>query len=140
MKIAVIGAGMAGLTVARNLQSFAEVTVFDKSKGTGGRLSSRSFAEGWIDHGAPYFSADSQDFLDFLHTSRPGYIDTCTTRTPQFPTPSSPPQPHALPRCLIVPRTGWHTSAGCLCSASCWRPFRPTSQPRAFPFQSAAIR
>jgi predicted NAD/FAD-dependent oxidoreductase len=68
MKIAIIGAGMAGLTVARNLQALAEVTLFDKSKGTGGRLSSRSFAEGWIDHGAPYFSADSQDFLDFLHT------------------------------------------------------------------------
>jgi predicted NAD/FAD-dependent oxidoreductase len=68
MKIAVIGAGMAGLTVARNLQALADVTLFDKSKGTGGRLSSRSFAEGWIDHGAPFFSADSQDFLEFLHT------------------------------------------------------------------------
>src|SRR5210317_263715 len=66
MKIAVIGAGMAGLTVARILQSFAEVTVFDKSKGTGGLLSSRSFAGGWVDHGAPYFSTDSQDFLQFL--------------------------------------------------------------------------
>jgi len=68
MNIAVIGAGMAGLTAARILQSAgAEVTVFDKSKGTGGRLSSRSYAGGWIDHGAPYLSAGSSGFYDFLH-------------------------------------------------------------------------
>ncbi len=67
MNVAVIGAGMAGLTVARKMQEFAEVTLFDKSKGTGGRLSSRSFDQGWVDHGAPYFSADAEDFLDFLY-------------------------------------------------------------------------
>lgn len=67
MKVAIIGAGMAGLTVARRLQANgAEVTVFDKSKGTGGRLSSRSFEGGWIDHGAPYFPVDSPEFHDFL--------------------------------------------------------------------------
>ena len=50
MKTAVIGAGMAGLTVARTLRMAGyEVTVFDKSKGTGGRLASRSLAGGWID-------------------------------------------------------------------------------------------
>ena len=66
MKTAVIGAGMAGLTVATILgKAGYQVTVFDKSKGTGGRLSSRSYAGGWIDHGAPYFSADPR-FSDFL--------------------------------------------------------------------------
>ena len=59
MKTAVIGAGMAGLTVARTLRKAGyQVTVFDKSKGTGGRLASRSYPGGWIDHGAPYFSAE----------------------------------------------------------------------------------
>lgn len=67
MNVAVIGAGMAGLTVARRLQAAGRtVTVFDKSKGTGGRLASRSLNEGWVDHGAPYFSADNSRFADFL--------------------------------------------------------------------------
>ncbi|WP_321389722.1 FAD-dependent oxidoreductase [uncultured Desulfuromusa sp.] len=67
MKIAVIGAGLAGLTAAKQLHSAgAEVTVFDKSKGTGGRLSSRSFAVGWINHGAPYVSLESDQFSSFL--------------------------------------------------------------------------
>ena len=71
MKTAVIGAGMAGLTLARILRmADYEVTVFDKSKGTGGRLASRSHADGWIDHGAPYFSADAR-FTDFLHQQLP---------------------------------------------------------------------
>ena len=71
MKTALIGAGMAGLTVARILgMAGYQVTVFDKSKGTGGRLSSRAYAGGWIDHGAPYFSAESR-FHDFLRVQLP---------------------------------------------------------------------
>jgi predicted NAD/FAD-dependent oxidoreductase len=67
MSVAVIGAGIAGLTAARMLQSAGvEVTVFDKSKGTGGRLSSRSHAGGWIDHGAPYLTGGSPGFYAFL--------------------------------------------------------------------------
>jgi hypothetical protein len=67
MKVAVIGAGLAGLTAARQLKSAgAEVTVFDKSKGTGGRLSSRSFAGGWVDHGAPYLTVSGEEFAGFL--------------------------------------------------------------------------
>ena len=71
MKTAVIGAGMAGLTSAKILRMAGhEVTVFDKSKGTGGRLASRSYPNGWIDHGAPYFSAESS-FSDFLRQQLP---------------------------------------------------------------------
>ena len=67
MKVAVIGAGMAGLTVARRLQAAGnDVTVFDKSKGTGGRLSSRAYDAGWIDHGAPYLTLETAESLDFL--------------------------------------------------------------------------
>jgi predicted NAD/FAD-dependent oxidoreductase len=47
------------------------VTLFDKSKGTGGRLSSRSFEGGWIDHGAPYLSSERPDFLAFLKDHLP---------------------------------------------------------------------
>ena len=65
MKIAIVGAGMAGLTAARIMAKVAEVTVFDKSKGTGGRLSSRFYSGGWIDHGAPCFSINIPDFINF---------------------------------------------------------------------------
>ena len=72
MKTAIIGAGMAGLTTATILQGAGfEVTVFDKSRGSGGRLSSRSYAGGWIDHGAPYFSASLPYLNDFLHEQLP---------------------------------------------------------------------
>jgi len=72
MNVAVIGSGMAGLTAARKLEAAgAQVTVFDKSKGTGGRLSSRSFEGGWIDHGAPYFSCERPSFLEFLKEHLP---------------------------------------------------------------------
>jgi len=41
-KIAIIGAGVAGLTALQALkQQDCSVTVFDKSRGSGGRLSSK---------------------------------------------------------------------------------------------------
>ena len=40
-KIAIIGAGLAGLTLARALPAHAEVTLFEKSRGIGGRMATR---------------------------------------------------------------------------------------------------
>lgn len=50
--VLVVGAGVAGLTLARRLsQNGEKVTVFEKSPGVGGRLATRR-GEGWIwDHG-----------------------------------------------------------------------------------------
>ncbi|MDP1776850.1 MAG: FAD-dependent oxidoreductase, partial [Moraxellaceae bacterium] len=61
--IAIIGAGMAGLSCAYALQQLGHnVTVFDKSRGIGGRMSTRR-GEGWqCDHGAQYFTAKNTDF------------------------------------------------------------------------------
>lgn len=56
-RVAVIGAGIAGLTCARQLvKAGFDVHVFDKSKGVGGRMSHRYYEEWEADHGAQYFT------------------------------------------------------------------------------------
>ncbi len=61
--IAVIGAGIAGLSCATALQHAGfQVSVFDKSRGPGGRMSTRA-GDGWqCDHGAQYFTANDPGF------------------------------------------------------------------------------
>lgn len=52
--VAVIGAGLTGLVVARRLrEARVPVTVFEKSRGLGGRLATRRTEHGDFDHGAP---------------------------------------------------------------------------------------
>ena len=63
-RIAVVGAGIAGLTCARRLADagYAPV-VFDKSRGIGGRIATRRTAEGLrFDHGAQYATARGDAF------------------------------------------------------------------------------
>ncbi|MFZ6766095.1 NAD(P)/FAD-dependent oxidoreductase [Undibacterium sp. Di26W] len=63
MHIAVVGAGLSGLTVARQLQSQGHhVTVYEKSMGVSGRMSTRQTELGGFDHGAQYFTATSDRF------------------------------------------------------------------------------
>jgi renalase len=61
--IAVIGAGMAGLSCSQALQQAGYlVTVFEKSRGPSGRVSTRQ-GEGWqCDHGAQYFTVSQPAF------------------------------------------------------------------------------
>ena len=67
---AVIGAGMAGITCARTLvQAGHRVTVFEKSRGTSGRMATRESAFGSFDHGAQYFTARDERFLAALATT-----------------------------------------------------------------------
>ena len=57
-RVAIIGAGIAGLSCAQELQGHGfSVTIFDKSKGVGGRMSHRYFGDWEADHGAQYFTA-----------------------------------------------------------------------------------
>lgn len=62
-RVAVIGAGLAGLSCATSLQSLGfDVQVFDKSRGPAGRMSTRR-GDGWqCDHGAQYFTARDPGF------------------------------------------------------------------------------
>jgi hypothetical protein len=57
-KVAVIGAGIAGLSCAIQLQKMEfEVELFEKSRGPSGRMSTRE-GKNWVaDHGAQYFTA-----------------------------------------------------------------------------------
>jgi renalase len=68
MKIAIIGAGIAGLSCAIRLgEADHDVTLFDKSRGVGGRMSTRRIdtPRGPVsfDHGAQYLTARDPDFV-----------------------------------------------------------------------------
>ena len=65
--IAVIGAGMAGISCARHLsQAGHRVTVLEKSRGVGGRMSTRETTFGSFDHGAQYFTVRDSRFEQAL--------------------------------------------------------------------------
>ena len=62
-RVAVIGAGLCGAAAAATLvQSGYQVTVFDKGRAVGGRMSSKRTAAGYLDMGAQYFTARSPKF------------------------------------------------------------------------------
>ena len=72
-KVAVIGAGISGLFAARTLQDLGlDVTVFEKSRGVGGRMSTRRIGDrdsDWtFDHGAQYFTARDPRFLRYVNS------------------------------------------------------------------------
>ena len=69
-QIAVVGAGIAGITCARTLmQAGHTVTVFEKSRSAGGRMSCRNTEFGGFDHGAQYFTVRDARFALALSTS-----------------------------------------------------------------------
>ncbi|AEX99853.1 flavin containing amine oxidoreductase-like protein [Oceanimonas sp. GK1] len=65
-RIAIIGAGLAGLTLARELSEHADITLFEKARGLGGRMSSRRRDQQRWDHGAQFFTARSRAFKALL--------------------------------------------------------------------------
>ena len=69
-RIVVIGAGLAGLTVARALADAQHsVVVFDKGRGLGGRMASRR-RDGWrFDHGAVVLRPTDAAFATFISRS-----------------------------------------------------------------------
>ncbi|NNC54124.1 MAG: NAD(P)-binding protein, partial [Pseudomonadales bacterium] len=65
-RIAIIGAGIAGLALAHQVHRRAEVTIFEKSRGYGGRMATRHANPYQFDHGAQFFTAKSAQFANFL--------------------------------------------------------------------------
>ncbi|MFC0178827.1 NAD(P)/FAD-dependent oxidoreductase [Thorsellia kenyensis] len=64
--IAIIGAGLTGLLLAQKLKNFANITLFEKSRGVGGRLATRRNTSTTFDHGAQYFTARNTQFKAWL--------------------------------------------------------------------------
>lgn len=68
--VAVIGAGMAGIACARTLrQAGLRVTVFEKSRGFGGRMATRHSPFGSFDHGVQYFTVRDARFRQALEVT-----------------------------------------------------------------------
>lgn len=68
--IAVVGAGIAGITCARTLaQAGHQVTVFEKSRGAGGRMATHDTEFGGFDHGTQYFTVRDARFEKALTTA-----------------------------------------------------------------------
>ena len=65
-RVAIIGAGMAGLTLARALAGHASVHIFEKSGSIGGRMATRRIEGVSFDHGAQYFTVRDPQFRDML--------------------------------------------------------------------------
>ena len=66
-KIAIIGAGITGLTLAQFLKSTFDVRLYEKSWRPGGRMSTRHSDEFQFDHGTQYFTIRGAEFRNFLH-------------------------------------------------------------------------
>ncbi len=65
--IAIIGSGIAGLSAAHALTAAGlKVHLFDKSRGSGGRMSSKRSEVGDLDLGAQYFTARDRQFVAAL--------------------------------------------------------------------------
>ncbi|MGV8844363.1 MAG: NAD(P)/FAD-dependent oxidoreductase [Pseudomonas sp.] len=65
--IAIIGTGIAGLSAAQALHAAGqEIHLFDKSRGSGGRMASKRSDAGALDMGAQYFTARDRRFVDVV--------------------------------------------------------------------------
>lgn len=67
-KIAIIGAGLSGLSLAQKLKTTADVTIFEKASGASGRMATRLAGEYEFDHGAQFFIAKTPEFEAFIQS------------------------------------------------------------------------
>jgi renalase len=68
LEIAIVGAGMAGIICARELQisGRTRITIFEKSRGVGGRLTTRRMYDTCVDRGTCYVSPKGEKFRELF--------------------------------------------------------------------------
>lgn len=69
-KIAIIGSGISGLSIARKLNQENQVTIFEKSRSVGGRMATRRSEKFHFDHGAQFFTAKNLEFMAICKEAR----------------------------------------------------------------------
>jgi renalase len=64
LEIAIVGAGMTGITCANQLQATGKkgIVIFEKSRGVGGRLTTRRMHDTCVDRGTCYISPKGEQF------------------------------------------------------------------------------
>ena len=68
MNIAIIGAGFSGCYLYNRFKKENhDIKIFEKSRGSGGRLSSKYIGDKFVDHGTPYFETNEPDFIYFAN-------------------------------------------------------------------------
>ena len=65
-EIAIIGSGISGISIGNMLNHIANVTIFEKSRGIGGRISTRYIGDFEFDHGAQFFTIKTDSFQKFM--------------------------------------------------------------------------
>ncbi|MBF7730543.1 NAD(P)/FAD-dependent oxidoreductase [Pseudomonas sp. N040] len=105
-RIAIIGTGLSGLSAASALHAAGhEVQLFDKSRGSGGRMSSKRSDFGDLDLGAQYFTARDPGFCRAVaRWQEQGWVAPWTPRIYQSRQGRLSPSPDAQPRWVGTPR------------------------------------
>ena len=102
---AVIGGGLAGISVAYSLKKAGhQCVVFEKSRGRGGRLSTRRL-DGWqVDHGTQYFTARTSTFrAEVEHWQQLGWVSEWPVQPWKLDRETFTPSPDDQIRYLGVP-------------------------------------
>lgn len=104
--LAVIGAGISGLICAQQVQSAGwQVTVFEKSRGVGGRMATRR-AEGRLrfDHGAQYFTVRDSEFERYVRGwTADGIVAEWDARVVDLVRGQASPKQRRTPRYVGIP-------------------------------------
>lgn len=105
-RVAVIGAGMAGLACAQALaEAGVAVRVFDKGRGPGGRMSTRRMEPWQFDHGAQYLTVRHPDFREQVASwESAGVVQPWPARLVELRSGGARPRPDDRVRYVGVPR------------------------------------
>ncbi|TFF10184.1 NAD(P)/FAD-dependent oxidoreductase [Pseudomonas sp. BCA14] len=111
--IAIIGTGIAGLSAARALQDAGHtVQLFDKSRGSGGRMSSKRSDAGALDMGAQYFTARDRRFVNEVQRWQSnGWAEQWKPQLYNFKSGQLSPSPDEQTRWVGTPRMSAITRA-----------------------------